>query len=713
MTDDGFAKWYADRIWLRMPAIYRAMDVGPTPTAAGPLRELVNRIGAQAAVVRRSMDRLAENQSIETCDDWVIPYIGDLLATRIISYLDARAQRIDVAKTIYYRRRAGTVGLLEELANDIAGRNARVVEFFRRMARTRHQFDPPLSDSLASDPISDRALSVAQDLRGTYTDTPAGGFADLRNVYGASNTGSAFDEYAYTADLRAGSHSTGWYNISHLGIFLWWLYPLNIAGATPVSNGAASPCFTFDPTGRNIQLFAASPRTTSANNKSWGEDWISPSEYELPVPIRESLWIEEPVHLYPASFSVGLAAAGTSAPVDPGTVTIYPETGRFSFKNLPGGNITSTFDYGFSSRIGACGLVAANLAALNKPATTNLIKAADPTPVSTLQTALSAITADVSIQIDNSITFTNLASTIALHAASIVILRAITGERPVFRWDGKAGTQFTIQGSSDPTAPTTLFVLQGLYIQGADIVLTGNFETVDLRMMTLDPGTSGVAPNFFATAIDGVPLRPTTLYIEGSVANLKIESSITGPIRTRNGGAVETLTVSDSIIQSIPTHTPVATSPADLALDFSEGSVSLSRTTVMGPMVVHKLCASECILDDIATVDNAQQGCVRFTSYAMGSTLHQPYRCVVTSPVPSIFETRIYGRPEFARLREDADNAILIPSPESSILEGAQNTSEMGAFSLERVSLLKRGLALKYEEFMPIGQVPVWIDVNE
>ena len=92
--------------------------------------------------MRRSIDRLWENQSIETCDDWVVPYIGDLLATRLVSCLDARAQRLDVAKTIYYRRRSGTLGVLEELAADIAGRDARAVEFFRRLGRTRHQFDP-------------------------------------------------------------------------------------------------------------------------------------------------------------------------------------------------------------------------------------------------------------------------------------------------------------------------------------------------------------------------------------------------------------------------------------------------------------------------------------------------------------------------------------------------------------------------------------------
>jgi hypothetical protein len=74
-----------------LPAIYPTLDSDAPDFAPGPLQELVNRIGTQAAVLRRSIDRLWENQSIETCDDWVIPYIGDLLATRIVSCLSARS----------------------------------------------------------------------------------------------------------------------------------------------------------------------------------------------------------------------------------------------------------------------------------------------------------------------------------------------------------------------------------------------------------------------------------------------------------------------------------------------------------------------------------------------------------------------------------------------------------------------------------------------
>ena len=251
MADDTYAARYADKLWQLLPAVYRTLDVGETAGTAGPLRELVNRIGVLVARARRSIDRLWDNQSIETCDDWVIPYIGDLLATRMVSCLDARAQRLDVAKTIYYRRRSGTVGLLEELGTDIAGHDVRVVEFFRRLGRTRHQFDPPIGPIPAPfDPAAPPIPPVVEGLAGTCSRTPAGGFADLRNRYGAANTNTAFDEFAHTADLRRGAQSRGWHNISHLGVFIWWLRSFPILAATPVSNGAAQPCFTFDPTGR-------------------------------------------------------------------------------------------------------------------------------------------------------------------------------------------------------------------------------------------------------------------------------------------------------------------------------------------------------------------------------------------------------------------------------------------------------------------------------
>ena len=48
--------WHHPQLWGLLPEIYRAMD-GNGIDRNGPLRELVDRVGLQAAIVRRSLDR--------------------------------------------------------------------------------------------------------------------------------------------------------------------------------------------------------------------------------------------------------------------------------------------------------------------------------------------------------------------------------------------------------------------------------------------------------------------------------------------------------------------------------------------------------------------------------------------------------------------------------------------------------------------------------
>jgi hypothetical protein len=769
MADDGYVPWHQAKLWALLPAIYRTLDAGDAPGDAGPLRELINRIGAQTATLRRGIDRLWEDQSIETCDDWVIPYIGDLLATRLVSCLDARAQRVDVAKTIYYRRRAGTLGLLEELAADIAGRDARAVEFFRRLGRTRHQFDPAIGDIPTWKPGQAPGSAVIQGLAGACSGTPAGGYADLRNAYAAANSAGAFDEYAHTADLRRGAQSSGWRNISHLGVFIWWLRSIPIQAATPVSNGASPPCFTFDPSGRRIPLFAPSSRTTT----SFGEAWVSPDEWRLPVPVRETLWDSFPADLFPTAFSVGLGAGGTYAPMLASDVRIRPEEGVFSFTAAPPvGEILTTYHFGFSSMIGAGGFDERFVEPVDEPAL--LATVSNGTG---LDTALAGITGTGAVEIADSMTYPGLAAGLALAANATVQLRARNLARPVIRWAGAGPNSWTITGAGGE------LIVQGLWLQGADLVLAGHFDTVRLRLATIDPGTAGPSGSLFDTAIDATPLSPSTIWIEGEIKDLIVERCITGPIRTRAGGALENLVASDSIIQSIATHAVVATAPvfdpadlamtwklasdpatkaivtalpqaakdalaaytpgtapnaaltaaiatalagldrgamerayplalADLALGFSSGEVSLRRCTVLGPAYLHRLSASESILDEVFTVEDTQHGCVRFCAYAAGSVLHAPYRSVATPPKGPLFRSRRFGDPNYARLYRLADAAILNPAVGDTLLGGAQNGAEMGAFCLEAITLKKRGLAIKFEEYAPLGVYPVWIDAD-
>jgi hypothetical protein len=700
---DRYDAWYSEKLWTLLPALYRAED-SPEFDRRGPLRELVDRIGAQAAIVRRSVDRLWEDQSIESCDDWVIDYIGDLLATNLVASLDARGRRVDVGKTIYYRRRKGTVGLLEELATDITGWSVRVVEFFHLLARTRHGLDPAIGlPALPTDPRG--RLQRAQRLVGAQTRTAAGGFADLRNVHGANLAGTAFDEFFHTADMRRGRGTTGWHNIPHLGVFVWRLKSFAVQQITPVQDATCTNQYTFDPTGRDIPLYAA-------DDHPFRDRWISPQEHQVPGPITADLLHAAFVHLYrddaPRSIGVHRWVGGASPYlfVPPAEVSQDPRvsTGRFAIDPVRGRIIASAgapaappaaadglyrvdYHYGFSSEIGAGPYdrrVQRNAAtAATSPATA-------PAPVHVaggadrLEQALQTLGPTASVVIDDSLTYTAVANLTAIRSAA---LRAKNLSRPLVR--PAATTAWVFTGAND-----AVLLLDGIFLSGAHLVLRGSFDSVALSCCTLDPGTWNPAGNDWATAADSRPLAATELRIEGTVRRLVIDRCITGPI-SDNAGVVESVTATDSIIQ--------AAAPEADAMALATGEVALSRCTILGTLRAHRLSASECILHDVATVDDTQHGCVRFSAWAPGSVLPRQYESVKLTARADVFVGRDFGRPEFAQL---------LATTSGDITEGAEDGSEMGAFAREKSRIKERSLLIKYQEYLPLGLEPVIVHVT-
>ncbi|MEO8597313.1 MAG: hypothetical protein ABI759_28600 [Candidatus Solibacter sp.] len=813
---DHYEIYYSDKLWSLIPAMYRSEDAAALD-GVGPLREIVNRIGVQGAILRRGIDRLWEDQSIESCDDWVIPYIADLLATNLVASLSGRGQRLDVAKTIYYRRRKGTVAILEEIASDITGWEARVVEFFRNMGRTRHGLDPAIGPTVER--VYPDKIQKASGLVGAYSQTAMGGFADLRNTYGAEKAHSAFDEYFHFADVRLAQGQSGWHNIHKLGIFLWRLTSFPLDQTTPVEVKGCDDWYTFDPTGRDIPLFASASRRES---KLYGDQWISPEEWQLPTPIGDGLWdarratnefIFRPL-LYPAdpledvrSLSVyTLPGVAGFVLADPANVDVYPERGRFHAKGpLAGQKVYGTYHYGFSAFVGAGSY-------------DRRVRGEDddlPLPVSAPITggAVIAPNATGTTQIGDSLTYATPATVGPIATAAAIVSK--NKKRPVIRM--KPGDQWVFTGAPDST-----LTLDGLLVTGGDIILRGQFQQVTLRSMTLDPGSSGAPAALFDKACDDErELRPVTLWVEGTVNSLVIERSITGPIRTRNNGILASLQARDSILQSLRTsafgpltagdikdptslakelgggHTPLtafllATFPAgakaalsaydpaappsaaiatsivtalnaalagpaifttqrfadvplspavialknsnpagaelarlnrllleeafphelaDAAIAMADGVTSLTRVTVLGRMNIHELEASECILDEFVVTENPQRGCVRFSAWVTGSILPKRYESVEIGPAAPIFTSRKFGRPGYAQLSLIADRAVIAPEG-GSILEGAQNGSEMGAFSSGKNAIKERSLRLKLEEFMPVGLAPVLVYVT-
>ncbi len=704
---DRYAVYYAAKLWGLLPAFYRAAD---GEEGGGTLRELVNRLGAQAAVLRRGIDRLWEDQSVETCDDWAVAYLADLLATNLVASLDARGQRLDVAKTIYYRRRKGTVALLEELAFDVTGWGARVVEFFRRLDRARHGLDPPVGGPAGVPEADALALRRAEGLAGPLTGTPAGGTADLRDRDGATRVGTAFDEFAHTLDVRAGRGQVGWHNIPHLGVFLWPLQTFRVEQATPVPVAAcpADPQYTFDPTGRDVPLYAAL-------NRPLGDTWVSPAEWQLPGPLRRGLFARERDNLYDGLDSTGAllrrsvgvyALSGVAYDLVPGdTVTADPHDLNAAFfldpargrlvarRQAPAGPLRVSYYYGFSSTLGA--------GPYDRGPEGDLPAAAPDVPAADGGNALAAALAQaagnhgtMSVTVGDSLTYQESAP---VAGVVTVVVRAAPGQRPVVRLDGTPAAAWTFAGPAAPDGVCTL-ALDGLYVSGGDLVLQGAFERVLLRCCTLDPGSVGPA-GAVVEAADGQPLRPCYLTVEGTVRHLTLDRCITGPIRLRPpAGAtavVEDLTATDSIIQ--------AALPADDALALDEGAVTLTRCTVLGAAQVHRLSASDCVLDGVVTVADPQHGCVRFTAWAEGSQLPRPYRSVAVAAGRPLFASRDVGRPGYARLLEGLDPRIAA---------GAEDGSEMGAFCREKAPIKERSLLIKYAEYMPVGLTPVLVYVT-
>jgi hypothetical protein len=603
LFDDGYDSYYANRLWQLLPGVYRALD-SDTVGVDGPLQELVTRIGAQVAVVRRSIDRLWADQSIETCDDWVIPYIGNLLDVNLVDGLDSSAQRLDVAKTIYYRRRKGTVAILEEIATDVTGCQAVIVEAFRRLARNRHNLDPPVGagsaltagvDGSGGETIT--SLLGHEGLIGSLTGTPAGGTADLRSAHGAALAGNPFDEFSHTADMRAGQGAVGLYGIGKLLVFLWRLQAFPVAGVDPVLvTGCSEATYVFDPTGRCTPLFMEQLQPVGDD---FADSWTAALEWQVPGPLSDSLQraLGTPSPPYPDAgnvysfFSIDVSGDPLSA----GQYEVTPETGQFTLSAVPSEAPTVGYHYGFPAMIGAGTYDRTQVADPPSPVgTTVSVKG-----VADLADALNGAAGTGTIQIGDSRTYASVPD-VGTTAAPIteVLIQAGPQERPLVRLappaDASAPPAAWVlcgggdQALADEGLPS--LTLDGLMFSGGDIILRGAFASVRLTGFTADPGTAAADGNGFAQSVDGVPLNPTRIWIEadpdaeagapGAIEHLTIDHCVLGPVRTRNGGAVANATVTDTIIQGLaPEPAPGGTlasgsiyDPALLAALLASGS---------------------------------------------------------------------------------------------------------------------------------------------
>jgi hypothetical protein len=691
-----------DELLSLLPSLYRLRDADN----GGALADLMDILARELQVLSAELDQFYDDQFIETCSDWVAPYIGDLIGYRpMYGVVPAvSSPRADVANTIRNRRRKGTPLMLEQLARDVTGWPAREVEFFQRVAWAQYM----------------------NHIRPGAAATP-----DLRQHEALGFIGTAFDDLAHVVDVRritTGAHfrptpdavggpGAARHNIKNIGIFLWRIaaIPLSAVPATVV--GADPRRFRVDALGRDLALFAADRPVTT----------LTPTQVaDIPAPLRRRVFRDHTSQYYGPGASLLLEifdgttstpvpaddllvcdlsdlGAGWAHPPPAGKTAVDPALGRiYCGDPLPADNtVLVSWHYGEAVPCGAGGRD----------------RGADPQPNTTvvrgaaLQPALDSVAATGgTVLIGDSWTYPGTPTVTAPAPPSgAVTVRAANPHRPLVSTAGPVHLDIGAGGA---------VVLDGLMIAGGPVVLDERTDaeprTLTLTDCTLVPGLT--------RAPDGSPLSPgaASLIVLHPFASVTLQRCIVGPI-VAVGGA--TLTLIDCIVDAGETteiaysgraaHTDgslrTVTSTADIAVGDGltpGGALNLSECTLIGGVHAETLDASNCLLmADLAAgsawaapiwAHRRQTGCVRFSWLPPTSRTGARFHCqpdTAPAAVPTLTSTR-FGDPAYGQLD------VVTPD---AIRHGADDESEMGVTHGLFTPQREANLRIRLAEYLRFG----------
>ena len=178
---------------VRSPARRSTASRDAEQSPPDQLRAYLAAIEAAFGALHDNIGQLYDDLFIDTCDDWVIPYLADLLGTTHLKG-EPRTLRADVADTIALRRRKGTLGAIERLAVNLTGWACRGVELRENLGVGA----APQSSAARCR----RRAAVRRATRSRASTVPRGGTVPVRDPAALALLGTPFDTFAYTADVK-------------------------------------------------------------------------------------------------------------------------------------------------------------------------------------------------------------------------------------------------------------------------------------------------------------------------------------------------------------------------------------------------------------------------------------------------------------------------------------------------------------------------------
>lgn len=672
-----------------------------------PLRALLAVVAEQLDRVRDGVEQGYDDLFVETAAPWVLPYLGDLVGYRTLpgyervltaglheggraALAEAVAPRADVAATVAARRRKGTLHLLEEISEQVAGLPARAVELSRLVAHSQ-------SVKLFRDAAAER-----------------GRLLDLRDGSALALAGGPFDTTARTVDIRRANSSRrqGGWTPAGVALFVWRLKAYALTSSPAYCIDRARNLYTFSILGNDSPLVTEPVPEPSPTHIATVDN--------VPAFITRRLLHDRLLDYYGPGKSFVIRRDGEDKPVPPsdivvadlsdwryrpkrGQIAVDPELGRIAFGARSAPRQGVWVDYHYASGADMGGGEYERPDRVDRPDAA-FYRVGPGQPYRQIMDAYRAwrhdrraerTGPDGIIEITHSGAYQEQLD-FDLDPGDRLELRAAEGTRPVMRlldWYSNRPDALNIRAVADDCAPheRPRIVLDGLLVAGRGINVTGPMGAVVVRHTTLVPGWS-LEPECEPHSPD-----EPSIVLERTTACLQVEHSVLGTIEVIGDEVGEDpldIHLRDSILDATG-HDREALSAPDCRL--AHAVLHAHRTTVIGEVHTHAVeIAENSVFTGKLQVARRGTGCLRYSYVPTGSRTPRRHRCQpdLTPGVRPLFAAVRYGTPWYGQLADGC--------PEE-LRRGADDGAETGAFHDLYRPQREDGLRARLAEYTPAG----------